>query len=305
MLSQGQIASAIKYDEQFAGDVVPLLRHAFPELVGVEAPFTPALVQRVADVQTRFGLEPDGKIGPRTRPVLAEELTPALDAGALWPDGNDPESKYAHYRRLCEAFESDVQWTRPVLLGLRGVRLFGMRTHVVRSEPSYDDAFVLLDAGSPGTVLEFRGASYPYQTVSRAAVDLDRDGQPDVAMIRVGLYLLEPLPQPYHGKPALCVRTHDGGGKVPCYRDLNHDGYFSPEEMAEALRAQYGVQVVPGVGAIATGILFHPGFDAGMSSIGCQTAPLEMIDVLCRAGRMDYLLVNASDAIECAPRILA
>jgi hypothetical protein len=303
MLSQDQIASAIKYDERFALDLVPLLRRAFPGFVGVEVPFTPALVQRVADVQERLGLELDGKIGPLTRPVLADEFEPAVDAGALWPDSNQPDGRYAHYRSLCEAFASDAAWTRPVLLGLRGVRLFGIRTHVVRSEPSYDDAFVLLDAETSGSVFEFRGASYPYQTTSRAAVDLDRDGQPDVALIRSGLYLLEPLAALFHGRPALHVRTHDSNGNIPCYRDLNHDGYFSPEEVAKALRAQYGVQIATGVGAVAVGILFHPGFDDGMSSIGCQTASRKAIDALRRAGRTDYLLVDGTDAIERARQI--
>src|SRR5882762_7498571 len=243
-----------------------ILHRAFPDLAEAEGTFTPALVQRIADLQERLGFEPDGKIGPLTRPILAEELEPTVDAADLWPNSSDQDVRHAHYRSLCEAFETDISWTRPVLLGIRGVRLFGLRTHVVRSEPSYEDAFVLLNAKPAGSVLEFRGASYPYQTTSREAVDLDRDGQPDVAMIRPGLYLLEPLSALFHGRLALHVRTHDGSGNVPCYRDLNHDGYFSPEEIAKALSAQHGIQVVTGDGAVAVGILFHPGFDDGMSS---------------------------------------
>jgi hypothetical protein len=300
MLTPIQIAGAITYDIRFAQDVVPILRRSFPELAGTSPPFTPAVVQRIADLQARLGLTPDGKIGPRTRPLLSDELAPSLDIAALWPDASDPDKRHLHYRSICERFSSEITWTRPVLLGIRGVRLFGLRTHVVRSEPSYDDAFVLLDALAAGSVLEFRGASYPYQTTSRAAVDLDRDGQPDVAMIRPGLYLLERLPAPFHGRRALQVKTHDGGGIVPCYRDLNHDGYFSPEEIAKALSAQHGPQVLTDVGAAAVGILFHPGFDMGMSSIGCQTAPQDAVMALYEAGPMDYLLVDAADAVALA-----
>ena len=82
-----------------------------------------------------------------------------------------------------------------------------------------------------------------------------------------------------------------------------HLSYSStPEEIAKALNAKQGPQVVAGMGAAAVGILFHPGFDEGMSSIGCQTASRQSVEALHAAGSMDYLLVDAADAARFFPQ---
>ena len=57
-------------------------------------------------------------------------------------------------------------------------------------------------------------------------------------------------------------------------------------------------------GATANEIQFHPGYDTfkqgnsgpKFSSIGCQTAPLDALELLARAGEtIDYVLANASE----------
>ncbi|WP_437932566.1 hypothetical protein WMF37_25970 [Sorangium sp. So ce291] len=198
---------------------------------------------------------------------------------------------------LCKLVGHDPTGSRTTLLGLRGVRLFGLRTHTVRSRSEYDDAFVLLNLQGDEKVYEFRGATHPYQTSSTASPDFNGDRRPDVGMLRPGHYHVEARSEPYKDHPALAVLCSSGvnRGRLPAYRDTNHDGLFDEAEMHASESATSGGQVSEGIGAWMDQVLFHPGL--GFSSIGCQTAHLRDIKKLHALGKLEYLLVNAVDVL--------
>jgi hypothetical protein len=293
LLSSLQVDVAIRFNDAKARDLVPLLTLGLA-LKSANAKFTPEMVQGVADLQQRLGLAVDGKIGRVSRPLFEEELT--LSTEGLWPAAAaDQAARRRHYLKLCGCFERTPSTAVPTLIGLRGVRLFGLKNHVVRSRREYDDSFVLLTLD--GAVREFRGATHPYQQSSGASPDFNGDGKRDVGMIRPDLYRLKPLAHLHKGHVALHLLQHESGSdKIPAYRDVNQDGWFSPDEISLSETAVSGQQVVPGSGAFADEVLFHPG-DPGFSSIGCQTAAGTDVMRLHEVGPLDYLLVNAVDAI--------
>jgi hypothetical protein len=169
----------------------------------------------------------------------------------------------------------------PVLLALRGVRMNAAETHAVVSRPDYDDTGVLLVPGAEPFV--FPMATHPFQTRSSAADDGDGDGDGDVATILPGLYVLTLART---GKdPVWTMATVDGRARIPCSRDLNHDGRISRDESE--------------CDFTASAILLHKGADGGRSSIGCQTASLSTLGVIARAGkRLWYRLALATEAID-------
>ena len=84
------------------------------------------------------------------------------------------------------------------------------------------------------------------------------------------------------------VKTEDGIGKVPTYRDLNADGVISTTERDKATSGGY----------TATEILFHNGKGSSPSSIGCQTIIPSQHDAFSRAvgrGGFSYTLVDANN----------
>ncbi|WP_437728200.1 hypothetical protein [Sorangium sp. So ce861] len=298
LLTTAQAIEAARYNDARALDLLVMLRSFF----GVDQQesarsYTEALAQRIAWFQRRFDLSVDGKIGPTTHPLILEQLG-AADAGPLWPaEDAPPEARLAHYTMLCKLVGHDPTGSKTTLLGLRGVRLFGLRTHIVRSRNEYDDAFVLLNFQGDEKVYEFRGATHPYQKTSTASPDADGDGRPDVGMLRPGHYHVQARSDPYKGHPALVVLRTSGvnRGRLPAYRDTNHDGLFDEAEMRASETATSGGQVSEGIGAWMDQVLFHPGL--GFSSIGCQTARPEDIRKLHALGKFEYLLVNAVDVL--------
>jgi hypothetical protein len=177
---------------------------------------------------------------------------------------------------------------KPCILAIRGVALFAEETHEVIAAPKYDDTGCLFVPGHEPFL--FPMATHPYQKDSRAAQDGDGDGRPDVATIRPGLYRLTlAISKPF---PVWTMATLAGSDRIPCVRDLNHDGRI------DAVVAELDLR--------ATAILLHVGHDAPAgsdhrSSIGCQTASLRSLEVIARAGRtIQFRLVTAADAIEAA-----
>jgi len=206
-----------------------------------------------------------------------------LDARPLWPGiGVEPVN---HWGFLLGKLWGFAPTDRPVLLALRGVSVSAEETHEVVARPAYDDTGVLLVPGSEPFV--FRLSTHPYQLRSTLSDDADGDGDGDVAIIRPGLYVLTlALTKPH---PLWTMATFDGKARIPCARDLNHDGRISETEDAKALTA--------------SAILLHTGYDAPAgaehrSSIGCQTAPLDVLQVIARAGKtIPYRLALASEAL--------
>lgn len=196
---------------------------------------------------------------------------------------------------------------RPFLIGIRGAAPFDRETHQPVSRPAYDDTFVLLRQGAPPVV--FAGATHAYQIDSKEAPDVNRDGRPDVGSIRCGRYLLRDMRTGSY--PIFELTLPNGNKQVPAYRDTDHDGVISEDEMrrAEAARpdpARPG-QEIGSDGYFAVSVLLHTGFDAPpdsahRSSIACQTCSLKWLALLSATakasdGLVDYVLVNAADLI--------
>ena len=110
-------------------------------------------------------------------------------------------------------------------------------------------------------------------------------------MLRPGSYDVDFATNNYQGRwgGAYHVKTQDGNGYVPAYRDTNADGRISDSERSAA--EQNGYQ--------ASAILFHSGKGAAPSSIGCQTiTPDRHNDFVNAIGRtgFSYTLLDANDS---------
>ena len=211
------------------------------------------------------------------------------DARVIWcPEGTRPVNHYGAILGRLWGGLLPPPTDKPCILAIRGVSLFAEETHEVVARPAYDDAGILFVPDSEPFL--FPMATHPFQKDSRSATDGDGDGRPDVATIRPGLYRLTlAISKPF---PVWTMATLAGSDRIPCVRDLNHDGRIDSREAEYDLRA--------------TAILLHVGHDAPAgsdhrSSIGCQTASLRTLEVLARAGRqLQYRLVTADEAIEAA-----
>jgi hypothetical protein len=204
-----------------------------------------------------------------------------VNATRLWcPEGTAPVNHWGHLVGKVWPGLLPPPLNEPILLALRGVRMGASETHEVVSKPDYDDTGALLVPGAEPFV--FPMATHPFQARSSASDDGDGDGDGDVATILPGLYVLTLART--GTDPIWTMATNDGKARIPCSRDLNHDGKISAVEAAQLFTA--------------SAILLHKGADGGRSSIGCQTASLPVLNVIARAGKvLKYRLVLATDAI--------
>ena len=204
-----------------------------------------------------------------------------VSCSRLWPgEGVDPRN---HWGALAGKL-GFTKLDRPLLICLRGAELGATLTHNTIARVEYMDTGVLLypDALTGAEPFVFRMASYPYQARSRASDDGDGDGDGDVATILPGHYVLTRAKT--GDDPVWTMSTLDGKARIPCSRDLNHDGRIDVNEAARPFTA--------------SAILLHKGLKDGRSSIGCQTAMKESLHVIERAGKeLDYVLVLANDAV--------
>jgi len=284
--SKVQHAFDVNAKDPVAVALAPLLRDVFGAPVG--AGYTREMLDQIGEYQTSVGLPADGVVGRNTR--LALEKQGYLDASAcpgLWPsDALAASARSDHYVRLVRATAPS---TRPLLIGLRGVYPFARRLHRLVHAMRYDDSFVLLVPGEAPEV--FRGATHAYQTFAAHSPD------GGVGSIRPGTYFLKVAtekPIQFH-----LLDTH-GKGDIPAWRDTDHNGFISAEEMEAALSAKHGQQINSN-GMFANQVLFHPGYDDPehpRSSIACQTASRSRVQRLRQAGtELDYVLVNAADVV--------
>ena len=100
--------------------------------------------------------------------------------------------------------------------------------------------------------------------------------------------------------PLFALLTPDGDARIPCARDLNHNGALERIEQELARTIKQGLQVAPGIGMFALNVLFHPGYETRMpgetrtfSSIGCQTAPLAAMSASRPRRGIVYVLAEA------------
>lgn len=227
----------------------------------------------------------------------------------IWPDLNaDEGTRFAFYLGICTRLGYAIPPEGfPLLIGIRGIELWEDTPHTVLSRRTYDDAFILLsrDDSNHPHVREFRGATHPYQKVSRAAPDADLDGVQDVGTIRPGLYHAERLQT---DPPKLWIKRSPSDDRVPTDRDTNHDGVVSDAEKAASFNREHGQQVSEDLGDYAREVLFHPGFTSltakgtPYSSIGCQTAAIEDVRALAAFPRLRYLLVDAARVVSAIER---
>ena len=220
---------------------------------------------------------------------LTQPAAAAPDAqGSIWADdGSTREQEYLHYEALLDELGLPIG-EKPLLLGLRGLKLGSDEPHEVKSHTyRYDDAFIFL-VPEENTAYTFAGSTHPFLRRSEESPDIDEDGDGDVAMIRPGYYQVERM-----DPERLLVRNMDGTGRIPAYRDFNHNGRFEESEKARALEITRGLYAAPGMGLFATAILFHAGF----GSIGCQTAAAQHIALLHARAPFDYALMDAAEVV--------
>ena len=203
--------------------------------------------------------------------------------------------QYEHYKSLIEANGGKINEDGATVLGLRGLGVDGARHDGTSNVGGYDDTFVVLRNGPNGepTVQTFQGATHANQRSSGASYGPDANGNNvrGVAMLRPGSYDVDFATNNYQGRwgGAYHVKTQDGNGYVPAYRDTNADGQISASERYAA--EQNGYQ--------ASSILFHSGKGAAPSSIGCQTiTPGRHNDFVNAIGRngFSYTLLDANDS---------
>lgn len=207
------------------------------------------------------------------------------DCRALWPAPNaEPRIHWGYLAGKLGHFPLH----RPLIIALRGATFGDAETHQVVSRVGYFDTGILLypDAVTNAAPFVFPMATYPYQTRSRASDDGDGDGDGDVATIKPGHYVLTRART--GSDPVWTMATTIGGARIPCSRDLNHNGRIDENEIEREFTA--------------SAILLHKGAADGRSSIGCQTAALATLDVISRAGTvLDYRLILGADAAKLMP----
>ncbi len=196
------------------------------------------------------------------------------DARIIWPDPGI--SSFDHWGEIAGKFGAGPGYplARPFLLAIRGLVVGASDTHETVARAVYDDTYVLLahDGLVPPHV--FRGATHSYQLDSRASPDVNGDGRGDVGTIVPGRYVLTLADE--HPYPVFRVKTADGS-QVRSYRDVDHDGRYSPSEIASPTPA--------------TDILVHWGYNAAAdsphrSSIGCLTTDLPELQHLMAAAKL-------------------
>lgn len=299
MLTAAQVDKALKFNntDTEAMALLPRMLALFglPDL----PEWDERAVQQAGDLQRSMALAADGQVGPKTQAKLSkQQYIGDVDTSVLWPKDGDAQE---HFEQLVGAFGYRVRGGAPFVLGLRGCFPWARLNHRMVHAPRYDDAFVLLVNGKAPYV--FAGATHAYQNYSTESADQNRDRVGDVGSIRPGVFSLK-LVVDAPPEFSIALRTmgsapHDAF-ELPAFRDTDHDGVISEAEAEASTNATTGEQVKPGVGAFANSVLFHPGYTVrkpsgkAFSSIACQTAPIEAMNMLKAAGRdLTYLLVDA------------
>lgn len=181
---------------------------------------------------------------------------------SLAPRHATPLQKAAHYHAIMKAAGGQWKPGERAVLALRGVNPDSGAIHATTANSAMIDTIVVLghDAQGQPTVHELPGSTYPGQRALSGSkgVDANRDGAKDVGMVAEGSFRARPN-GPYNGGPSYHIITPGGGGRLAGVRDTNQDGLHSADEWAGSSRR----------GDTLSEILFHPGTNGRVSSIGC------------------------------------
>lgn len=227
-----------------------------------------------------------------------------IDTTSLWPT----DQGRANYQWGAVAGRLGYYpLVRPILLAIRGVERYAPKSHPLVHQPVYDDTFVFLALGEAPVVMV--GATHAYQRDSKASPP-GPDGRGAVGSIRPGRYLLNDL---NNGAEVIFHITNpDGSDRLPAWRDFDHDGRLSPEEMQRSENIRTGVQV-GNSGTWADSILLHGGLEEPPArdgtpakhkfSIGCFTTLRQyrqLISMKCRpySGKCDLVLLKVEELVE-------
>jgi hypothetical protein len=232
-----------------------------------------------------------------------------VPCSALWPSPGGPIASLHWHELAARAGAVNHPLARPCLLAIRGAAPGDQVTHELEHKPSppYRDTGVLYVPGEEPLV--FPMTTTAYQRDSKASPDVDRDGRGDVGSIRPGRYVLHNLRA--GAEVTFHVKRPDGSDRIPAWRDFDHSGTLTPEEMQRSEDARAGQQV-GAEGTYATSILLHGGMDEPPGpngapaqhrfSIGCLTAQRRWRQAIATAalphgGLCDLVLVNAVDLL--------
>lgn len=174
------------------------------------------------------------------------------------------------------------------VLGLRGLSYDG-EVHDTRYAHAFDDTLVVLRAD--GTVERFPASTHPFELDGVPGVpDVDGDRVADVGMIRPGVYDVAGRDRTIAGAASFAVALHaTGAGKLPGWRDTDHDGVLTATERAASERRNDGL----------TDVLFHQGEGGAPAAVGCQVLPSTAIGAFTKAvggarARFRYVLVDVA-----------
>lgn len=191
----------------------------------------------------------------------------AADDGASTAQGEDaltalgPEAYRAYAALAIEGGLTPAAGTISVL-GLRGLAIDGAN-HATAFGHAFDDTLVVF-AKDGRSVLRFAASTHPFELHGVPGVpDVDGDRVADVGLVRPGVYDVAGRDRLIAGVASYAV-TQGGSGRLPGWRDVNHDGLLDDDERSAADRRHDSL----------TDILFHQGDGpAAPAAVGCQVLP--------------------------------
>ena len=217
----------------------------------------------------------------------------AVEDGSPTGQGEDaltalgPEAYRAYAALAIEGGLTPVAGTITVL-GLRGLAVDGAN-HATAFGHAFDDTIVVFRADG-ASVLRFAASTHPFELHGVAGVpDVNGDHVADVGMIRPGVYDVAGRDRLIAGVASYAV-TQGGSGRLPGWRDVDHDGILTDAERSAAEQRHDGL----------TDILFHQGDGpAAPAAVGCQVLPGDAIRSFISAvggakAKFRYVLVDVT-----------
>lgn len=160
--------------------------------------------------------------------------------------------------------------------------VLGVRSKETRVAKAFDDVMIVKVPGKPDVT--FAASTHPWFQHSAAATDADRDGVPDVGMLKPGRYRARRAGT-HFGAPKFAVSQTNGKAAVPGWRNTNHDDVYGEDEIAASDRR----------GDLLTDILVHAAGEGSLPPIGCQVLSPDDMNALAKlvGNDFDYELRDA------------